>query len=91
VSDGVDHHLSPDDVRARFEKREQPRLDRLRSFVGDKRAADLLERRDLLDRLRRSTCVARRALDGPHPTQKRLVEKLREELDAATAGVNLEP
>ncbi|OII07786.1 hypothetical protein BIU95_10320 [Curtobacterium sp. MCBA15_007] len=61
--DGVDHHLSPDDVRARFEKRERPRLDRLRSIVGAKRTADLRERRDLLDRLRRSTSVARRALE----------------------------
>jgi hypothetical protein len=89
--DGVDHHLSPDDVRVRFEKRERPRLDRLRSIVGAKRAADLLDRRDLLDRLRRSTSVARHALDVLQPTQKRLVSKLREELDAATDGVAFEP
>lgn len=89
--DGEDHHLSPDDVRARFEKRERPRLDRLRSIVGAKRTADLLERRDLLDRLRRSTSVARRVLDVLQPTQKRLVAKLREELDAAADGVNFEP
>lgn len=89
--DGVDHHLSPDDVRARFEKRERPRLDRLRSIVGAKRAADLLDRRLLLDTLRRSTSVARHALDVLQPTQKRLVAKLREELDAATDGVAFEP
>lgn len=89
--DGVDHHLGPDDVRARFEKRERPRLDRLRSIVGAKRTADLLEWRDLLNRLRRSTSVARRALEVLQPTQKRLVAKLREQLDAATVGVNFEP
>lgn len=89
--DGVDHHLSPDDVRARFEERERPRLDRLRSFIGEERAADLLERRDLLDRLRRSTSVARRALDVLQPSQKRLVAKLREELDAATNDIHFEP
>ncbi|MDT0232021.1 hypothetical protein [Curtobacterium sp. BRB10] len=89
--DGVDHHLSPDDVRARFEKRERPRLDRLRSFAGAERSANLLERRDLLDRLRQATSVARRALDVLQPTQKRLVAKLREELYAATDSVDFEP
>ncbi|MBF4594417.1 hypothetical protein ITJ58_11710 [Curtobacterium flaccumfaciens] len=86
--DGNDHQLSPDDVRARYEKHRRPYLDKLRGYVGEERAVDLLDRRDLLDRLRRATSVAGRALDVLEPTQKRIAAKLREELDAATSDVD---
>jgi hypothetical protein len=75
-------------VRARYEKHRRPYLDKLRGYVGEERAVNLLERRDLLNRLRRAASVAGRALDVLEPTQKRMAAKLREELDAATSDVD---
>jgi hypothetical protein len=89
--DGVDHHLSPEDVRQRFENHRKPYLDALRAHVGEERARELLERRDLLLRLGQAASVAQRALDVLAPTQKSIVANLRKDLEAAIDGVDFLP
>ncbi|PZF12103.1 hypothetical protein DEJ25_09765 [Curtobacterium sp. MCPF17_011] len=89
--DGNDHNLSPDEARAQFEKHRRPYLDKLREYIGVERADTLLERRDLLRRLGQAASVAGRALDVLEPTQKRIVAKLREELEGALDGVDFLP
>jgi len=87
--EGEDHHLGPADARERFEKRQKPYLDKLREWIGVERAADLLERRELLVRLGRVATVATGALDVLEPSQKRIVWRLRAELKAALDGVDV--
>lgn len=89
--EGEGHHLGSADVRERFEQRQKPYLDKLREWIGVERAADLLERRELLVRLGRVTAVATEALDVLEPSQKRIVGRLRAELEAALVGVNALP
>ncbi|MFJ3035565.1 hypothetical protein ACIPC2_14245 [Curtobacterium pusillum] len=89
--EGEDHFLSPDDARARFEQRQKPYLDKLRDWIGLERADDLLERRDLLTRLGTVAAVATEALDVLEPSQKRIVSKLRNQLEEAMSGVSALP
>lgn len=89
--DGEDHHLSPEDARQRFEERQKPHLDKLREWIGVERAADLLERRDLLVRLGTVAAIATEALDTLEPTQKRIVARLRKGLDDAMRDINTLP
>lgn len=88
---GEDHELSPSDVRTRFEERQKPYLDKLREWIGIERADNLLERRDLLLRLRTLAAIATEALDALEPSQKRIVWKLRAQLEAAMDGVDALP
>lgn len=88
---GEDHELGPVEVRERFEQRQQPYLDKLREWIGVERAADLLERRDLLVRLGTVASIATEALDALEPTQKRTVWRLRAELEAALEGIDALP
>lgn len=89
--EGQDHWLSPEDARASFEKHQQPYLDKLREWIGVERAGDLLERRELLTRLGTVAAIATEALDVLEPTQKRIVSKLRSQLEEAVSGVNAVP
>lgn len=89
--EGESHHLGPADVRERFEQRQKPYLDKVREWIGIERAADLLERRELLVRLGRVAAVATEALDVLEPSQKRLVWKLRAELEQALEGLDALP
>lgn len=89
--EGEDHHLGPVDVRERFEQRQRPYLDKLREWIGVERAADLLERRELLVRLGKVAAVATEALDVLEPSQKRIVGRLRAELEAALDGIDALP
>ncbi len=89
--DSKDHVLSPDDARARFEQRQKPYLDKLREWIGVERADNLLERRDLLTRLGTVAAIATEALDVLEPTQKRIVRRLREQLEGAMEGVDALP
>ncbi|WP_420368579.1 hypothetical protein [Curtobacterium sp. L1-20] len=88
---GDEHDLSPEDARARFEQRQKPYLDKLRDWIGVERADDLLERRDLLIRLGSVAAIATEALDALEPSQKRIVSKLRTQLDEAMTGVTALP
>ncbi|MEV7761810.1 hypothetical protein [Curtobacterium flaccumfaciens] len=89
--EGEDHHLGPIEVRERLEKRQRPHLDLLREWIGIERAADLLKRRELLVRLGGVAAVATKALDVLEPSQKRMVWKLRAELEQALEGVQALP
>ncbi|WP_235035849.1 hypothetical protein [Curtobacterium sp. 18060] len=89
--DGEYHHLSPADALERFEQRQKPYLDKLREWIGVERSTDLLERRELLIRLRQAVSVVVRALDALEPTQKRLMKKLRGELARITDGLDALP
>ncbi len=90
-NEGNDHVLSPENARERFEKRQQPYLDKLREWIGFERADELLERRDLLSRLGAAAAVATEALDALEPSQKRIVARLRAQLEATMQGVNTLP
>jgi len=89
--EGNDHFVSPEDARVRFEQRQKPYLDKLREWIGVERAADLLERRALLTRLGTVAAIATEALDVLEPSQKRIVARLREDLEAAMDGVDALP
>jgi hypothetical protein len=88
---GESHWQPPEEVQAIFETRTLPELNRLRDWIGTSRAADVEDRRVLLRRLGRVSAVAHEALSVLEPAQKRVVARLRAELDDAMSGFRLLP
>jgi hypothetical protein len=88
---GESRWQTPEEVQAIFETRVLPELNRLRDWIGAPRAADVEDRRVLLARLGRVSAVAHEALGVLEPTQKRIVARLRAELDDAMSGFQLLP
>lgn len=88
---GESHWQPPEEVQAIFETRVLPELNRLRDWIGTARSADVEDRRVLLRRLGRVSAVAYEALDVLEPSKKRIVERLRGELNDAMAGFRLLP